>query len=239
MIDSQLRELRTEHVAVNAQSEAMKAENKHLLAAKEDAKTQSEIQVAALRKLFEEEKAKTQKAMERLQEENVSLESEVETLRERDSLTRDGDLENLCEVKREAEVLRLRLKELTIQGSNNMSQKDQLIYDLQEKVKQGDKMRRTMHNTIQELRGNVRVFARTRPFLPSDQVLDTSVPAITCEYDGQTLNLRRESKSVTTTDMDLYTFTFDKVFSLSAGQDTVFEVISLYARNPLSFFSHH
>lgn len=25
-----------------------------------------------------------------------------------------------------------------------------------------------MHNTIQELRGNVRVFARVRPFLPGD-----------------------------------------------------------------------
>jgi len=28
--------------------------------------------------------------------------------------------------------------------------------------------KKRMHNTIQELRGNVRVFARVRPFLPGD-----------------------------------------------------------------------
>ena len=29
-------------------------------------------------------------------------------------------------------------------------------------------MRRKLHNLVQELRGNIRVFARCRPFLPSD-----------------------------------------------------------------------
>ena len=31
-----------------------------------------------------------------------------------------------------------------------------------------DELRRLHHNVIQELRGNVRVFVRTRPFLPND-----------------------------------------------------------------------
>ena len=29
-------------------------------------------------------------------------------------------------------------------------------------------MRRKLHNLVQELRGNIRVYARCRPFLPSD-----------------------------------------------------------------------
>lgn len=36
-------------------------------------------------------------------------------------------------------------------------------------MQKGEKHRRMLHNQIQELRGNVRVFARVRPFLPSDK----------------------------------------------------------------------
>ena len=35
-----------------------------------------------------------------------------------------------------------------------------------------------MFNVIQELRGNVRVFARIRPFLPNDGVDEGAVPAV-------------------------------------------------------------
>ena len=35
-----------------------------------------------------------------------------------------------------------------------------------------------MHNLIQELRGNVRVFARIRPYLPDDQADDDSTTPI-------------------------------------------------------------
>ena len=35
-----------------------------------------------------------------------------------------------------------------------------------------------MHNLVQELRGNVRVFARVRPFLPSDGAGDDAKPFV-------------------------------------------------------------
>ena len=35
-----------------------------------------------------------------------------------------------------------------------------------------------MHNIIQELKGNIRVFARVRPFLPGDNAYDNAEPAI-------------------------------------------------------------
>jgi len=35
-----------------------------------------------------------------------------------------------------------------------------------------------LHNVIQELRGNVRVFARIRPFLPDDKASDDDQPCI-------------------------------------------------------------
>ena len=35
-------------------------------------------------------------------------------------------------------------------------------------ILEGEAQRRKMHNLIQELRGNVRVYARVRPYLPAD-----------------------------------------------------------------------
>ena len=43
---------------------------------------------------------------------------------------------------------------------------------------------RVIHNTIQELRGNVRVFARVRPFLPNDGVPISTEPSIIIKNDN-------------------------------------------------------
>ncbi|KAF4319104.1 hypothetical protein G195_007330 [Phytophthora kernoviae 00238/432] len=151
ILEDQVRELRTEHVAVNAQMEAVKAEMKRLQSANVDSKEQHDTHLVALEARFQQERDDYRCQIDKLQEEKVSLESAVKTLRERASTVRDGDLEELCEVKREADVLRRRLNELTSQGAQSIAQKDILILELQEKVKKGDKMRRALHNTIQVL----------------------------------------------------------------------------------------
>ncbi|KAG3244959.1 hypothetical protein PI124_g10275 [Phytophthora idaei] len=81
----------------------------------------------------------------KLQEEKVSLKREVQSLRRRASTVRDGYIEELNKVEREADVLRRRVTQLTNKGS----QKDSMIVELQKKVKQADKLRRAMLNTIQ------------------------------------------------------------------------------------------
>lgn len=149
MLENQVRELRNEHVAVNAQMEATRSEMKMMQISRDDATSKVSLQAAEFDTRLAHEKQLFHRELERLLEDKVSLESEVKTLRERVSSVRDGDLEELCTVKREAEVLRLRLKELSNQGTQTVAQKDKLIEELQEKVKVGDKLRRTMHNTIQ------------------------------------------------------------------------------------------
>eukprot|EP00957_Ditylum_brightwellii_P198157 15098386-Ditylum_brightwellii.AAC.1 len=47
---------------------------------------------------------------------------------------------------------------------------------LEEEIRKGQAERRKLHNEVQELRGNVRVFARIRPFLPGDGVDDDARP---------------------------------------------------------------
>uniref|UniRef100_M4BWK1 Uncharacterized protein n=1 Tax=Hyaloperonospora arabidopsidis (strain Emoy2) TaxID=559515 RepID=M4BWK1_HYAAE len=149
MLENQVRELRTEHIAVNAQLEAVKAEMMRLQSANADSKEQHTSQLGALELRFQQERDDFRYQIDKLQEEKVSLESEVQTLRTRVSSARDGDVEELCKVQREADVLRRRLGELTSQGAQSIAQKDDMILELQEKIKQGDKLRRAMHNTIQ------------------------------------------------------------------------------------------
>ena len=45
-----------------------------------------------------------------------------------------------------------------------VEERDRRITELESHFLKGEQMRRKMHNHMQELRGNIRVFARTRPF---------------------------------------------------------------------------
>jgi chromosome segregation ATPase len=152
MLENQNRELRNENTAVNAQTEAVRFEMKRLHSLHEEAKAKWQSDLSSVDERVEKEKAALLRQIEVLQEEKVSIESEVKTLRERAANVRDGDFEEMCNIKREAEVLRLRLQELSNHGSQSIAQKDRLIDELQEKVRQGEKLRRTLHNTIQVLR---------------------------------------------------------------------------------------
>ncbi|DAZ94751.1 TPA: hypothetical protein N0F65_011567 [Lagenidium giganteum] len=235
ILDSQNRDLRNELVAAGAQLEAVKLDEKNWRANFEQIKSSLQAQIDEAENKLLSEREKFRKELDRMEEVKVSLESEVHTLRQGASSVQHGDLEELCEVKREADVLRLRLKELSNKEAMSLAQRDKLIEELQEKVRQGERIRRTMHNTIQELRGNVRVFARTRPYLPSDHA-ENADPVVSCEFDGQTLRLRRYGKSSASggqPEIEWQPFSFDKVFPPSAGQDVVFDEVSEFVQSSM------
>ena len=56
------------------------------------------------------------------------------------------------------------------------------IEQLEEKLRQEESQRRVLHNTIQELKGNIRVFCRVRPSLQSEQ----DVPLASIDYENDT-----------------------------------------------------
>lgn len=54
---------------------------------------------------------------------------------------------------------------------------------------------------------------------------------ISCDFDGESLKLRRPGKNPS--EPDTFAFTFDKVFAPSAGQDAVFEQVSEFVQSSL------
>ncbi|ETV85217.1 hypothetical protein, variant [Aphanomyces astaci] len=221
--DAQMRELRVEQLATNAQMEAVKAEMKHMSERHADKLGAATAALEAMEAQLKADAAAHAAAVDKLREVTVSLESELHTWRLKEADNTMVEMTALVDAKREADVLKLRLKELNHHGTQSLHEKDARIAALEAKLKDGEVQRRKMHNTIQELRGNVRVFARTRPFLPSDGT--GAVSALTCDGDLQCVTLKR--------DKETHAFTFDRVFAPVSGQDAVFEEVSEFVQSAI------
>jgi kinesin family member C1 len=110
-----------------------------------------------------------------------------------------------------------------------IEERDRKITDLEKKCFEFEEIRRQMHNRIQELRGNIRVFVRTRPFLPNDEGCTDS--AIDVSLDGETLNILDSRTG------GAHDFKFDKVFPPSAGQDQIFDEVSDFVQSALDGYN--
>jgi kinesin family protein C1 len=106
-----------------------------------------------------------------------------------------------------------------------IEERDKRIAELEAQLLKGEQLRRQMHNCIQELRGNIRVYVRTRPFLPGDN--QTNESPVDVSPDGESLTIvdRRSGSPLD--------FKFDKIFPPSAGQEVVFDEISDFVQSAL------
>ena len=107
--------------------------------------------------------------------------------------------------------------------------RDRRIAELEEQLLNGEQLRRALHNRIQELRGNIRVYVRTRPFLPNDGVSAAGHSSIDILPDGESLTIQGRENA--------HAFKFDKVFPPSAGQDIVFEEVSEFVQSALDGYN--
>ncbi|KDP39040.1 hypothetical protein JCGZ_00797 [Jatropha curcas] len=102
------------------------------------------------------------------------------------------------------------------------------LEDAEFKLTEGEKLRKKLHNTILELKGNIRVFCRVRPLLPDDSPCAegkiVSYPTTT-EALGRGIDLQQNGQK--------YPFTFDRVFTPDASQEDVFVEISQLVQSAL------
>jgi len=167
-----------------------------------------------LASLRSQSKFETELKEKQWEKEKVKILFEMSVLKSRASCSREnnGCSEIDPDIEDEA-VLKARIEE-----------RDRRILDLETQLLKLEHTRRLMHNRIQELRGNIRVFVRTRPFLPCDDGSKKS--SITILPDGVSL-------SIVDMKANYFEFNFDKVFPLSSGQDSVFDEVSDFVQSAL------
>ncbi|OIT35508.1 PREDICTED: kinesin-like protein KIN-14C [Nicotiana attenuata] len=102
------------------------------------------------------------------------------------------------------------------------------LADAETKIVEGEKLRKRLHNTILELKGNIRVFCRVRP-LQSDDTISAAGKVISfptsTEAQGRGIDLTQNGQKLS--------FTFDKVFMPEASQEDVFVEISQLVQSAL------
>uniref|UniRef100_A0A669QP25 Kinesin-like protein n=1 Tax=Phasianus colchicus TaxID=9054 RepID=A0A669QP25_PHACC len=122
----------------------------------------------------------------------------------------------------EAEVAELRAQNQTQSQRLHEKEEQQHVLEME---------RRRLHNLVQELKGNIRVFCRVRPLLAAEKETQKGMEHLHFPpQDNKTLVLLREEESHIGRERkdDLkYDFSFDRVFQPSASQEEVFEEISL------------
>jgi kinesin family member C1 len=120
------------------------------------------------------------------------------------------DLTNQAErAKAEANATLQRAQKIEEEAMRNADK----LHEMEQQLLEAEEIRRAMHNQIQELRGNVRVFARVRPPFVGEEDY--------CAVDA----LDKDSVAVTVPELEPRVFNFDRVFDASASQSDVFEEV--------------
>ncbi|EEF39523.1 kinesin, putative [Ricinus communis] len=164
----------------------------------------------------EELAAKSNELEERCSSQSKQIRTMQEELETAQSKLRVSDL-SAFEIKTEFEAQKRLITELQSR-----------LEDAEFKLVEGEKLRKKLHNTILELKGNIRVFCRVRPLLPDDSASAEgkliSYPTTT-EFLGRGIDLQQNGQT--------YPFTFDKVFTPDASQEDVFVEISQLVQSAL------
>ncbi|XP_043268760.1 protein claret segregational [Venturia canescens] len=222
-LESQVNELRSKEASMITKLEELGNEKNKL---KEELETTKENYTEMLR-VQESIKSK-------LQETETSFNRLAELL---------SQSEKVCESQKQiitantekVENLEKDLKEYK-QAKIELSEK---VKNLQSLVHEMDRDRRYLHNAIQELKGNIRVFCRVRPRIPKESAkmlcsinfLDESTMEIArAEYSDSSISgsKNRGSKQE---------FSFDKVFPPTATQAQVFEELSMLVQSALEGYN--
>ncbi|KAF9305786.1 kinesin-like nuclear fusion protein [Mortierella antarctica] len=117
-----------------------------------------------------------------------------------------------------------------------------LISGLEERIRTEETIRRRLHNTIQELKGNIRVFCRVRPVTSNEGAskAETTTAAITFPDPdgGKQIEFALSKESARGAQIaKSYPFTFDRVFQPSSAQQDVFDEISQLVQSALDGYN--
>jgi kinesin family protein C1 len=149
----------------------------------------------------------------------------------------------------EAQISKMRQQNQDLEVSleeikSHLATKDDKLAELQKEVAEAEFVRRKLHNMIQELKGNIRVFCRVRPILPSDAPASSEEVAADINFpdpDSETPNTIQLTSSTPAFSgpprKETHTFSFDRVFPPESYQAQVFEEIELLVQSCVDGFN--
>ncbi|KAI8373234.1 kinesin [Radiomyces spectabilis] len=113
------------------------------------------------------------------------------------------------------------------------------VRQMEEQLREEEKMRRKLHNTIQELKGNIRVFCRIRPILEHEKQRGVNMASIHISgEDGENIELLEETySSLGKLSKKTYSFSFDKVFAPESTQEDCYLEISQLIQSALDGYN--
>ena len=107
-----------------------------------------------------------------------------------------------------------------------------------EKLRKEETLRRKLHNQVQELKGNIRVFCRVRPN-HATETEGTARIMFPDEDESKQIEVRgpEETSSLGKVTTKKYDFEFDRVFDTTAQNSVIFEEISQLIQSALDGFN--
>lgn len=195
---------------------------------------------------FEPRLAELQKEKEHLRKANAGLQADLSTKNQQFTSFEESfalQERKMIILKSNKTTFELRIENLQADLVSSSTEVQRLLQVEQDQQREIEKLekdardnaseRRRLHNTIQELKGNIRVFCRIRPPLPTEvESLDSCANRDMFQYiekgQGIVMKAPKEIKdsSGRTSNIPSYPFKFDRVFDPTSSQDTVFEDIS-------------
>lgn len=223
------KEEHNERVALSAQMLAMTKEHSKAETQMRDDMEKLEKSWTVKHSAAVRESMKKDEKLNECREEITSLMAEQASLKqslsEQKTVLDASKAEEIGRLKGEITVLQERLKSEVANSQSVGVVSAQRVRELEETIKKSEIERKRMHNIIQELRGNVRVFARIRPFLPNE---NDNVPFVNPSGET-TLQVVRGTQQ--------NNFQFDRVFAPSAGQEAVFDEVSEFVQSALDGYN--
>ena len=110
---------------------------------------------------------------------------------------------------------------------------------VQEKLRAEETLRRKLHNQVQELKGNIRVFCRVRPTLPFEPETPADIRFPNASGESREIEVMgtTEKSAMGNVVTKNYPFQFDKVFGPTAHNPDVFEEISQLVQSALDGYN--
>lgn len=108
-----------------------------------------------------------------------------------------------------------------------------------DKLRTEETLRRKLHNQVQELKGNIRVFCRVRPVLESDGDDNAKIGFPDADSDGKEVAVQGPEQKSALGNVTTATsaFSFDRVFAPKAENGEVFEEISQLVQSALDGYN--